>query len=377
MPYRKKSYHSIVVPMKLANATFLTSCVRLSRCPSRRADTSPWCPRLPKVWYRRRRATRHNGRPNHSSERPPPASSSAIAPPGEGEGDLTLDRLGGQPGAEVGVDRLEPRGVRRREVAPAGDLGDLAQRLGVGRHEDVADRAELVAHGDLARRACRARSRRSGSSAAAAWRATSSGEMLLCVSLPSDSSTSTDGSRRVPVPSSFGTGVRASSSARWSPVAIAVPPSARRRSSPALTASRSVVGGACTSAKSENVTRPSRNVLGQLVGERARGLDGRGQPVGLDVVGVHRARGVGDHHHRRRALRRGDRALRPRERDHQRGEREQHQQRRQVAAPARPRGHEVGHQRRVGEPGRLAPAPALHRERTRAPRSGSGSGRRA
>ena len=77
-----------------------------------------------------------------------------------------------------------------------------------------------------------------------ASRATSSGEMLLWVSLPSDSSTSTAGSRRVPVPRSFGTGVRASSSARWRPTAIAVPPSARRRSSAARTGERSVVGGA-------------------------------------------------------------------------------------------------------------------------------------
>ena len=42
-------------------------------------------------------------------------------------------------------------------------------------------------------------------------------------------------------------------------------------------------------------------------------------------------------------------------------EREQQQQRRQVPAPAGPRGDEAGHQRRVGQRGRLAPAPALQR----------------
>ena len=67
----------------------------------------------------------------------------------------------------------------------------------------------------------------------------------------------------MPSPFSFGTGVRASSIARWSPVAIAVPPVARRRSSPALTGSRSVVGGAWMSASSANVTRPSRKFSGR------------------------------------------------------------------------------------------------------------------
>ena len=63
---------------------------------------------------------------------------------------------------------------------------------------------------------------------------------------------------------------------------------------------------------------------------------------------------------RRRPLRRGHRALGPRGRDDQDRQREQEQQRRQVAPPSRSLRDHVGHQRGIGERGRVAPAPALH-----------------
>jgi hypothetical protein len=44
VPYRKKSYHSMLVPMKLAAATFLIDCVSP---PRSKASTVP---RLPQVW---------------------------------------------------------------------------------------------------------------------------------------------------------------------------------------------------------------------------------------------------------------------------------------------------------------------------------------
>ena len=105
---------------------------------------------------------------------------------------------------------------------------------------------------------------------------------------------------------------------------------------------------------------PEPQLVGQLVGERVAGLDGGREPVGLDVGRAHRAGDVGDHHHRRLALRRGDRALRPRERDDQRAERDQQEERRQVPAPARPRGREPGQQRRVAEAGGLGALAPLH-----------------
>ena len=103
-------------------------------------------------------------------------------------------------------------------------------------------------------------------------------------------------------------------------------------------------------------------VVGRLLGQHLGRLDRRGQAVRVDVVGAHRAGDVVDEHDRGRALRGGDAALRPRDGEDQRGDREQQHERRQVAAPAGPRGHQAGQQRGVAERGRLAPAPPLHRE---------------
>jgi hypothetical protein len=48
VPYRKKSYHSMVVPMKLAAATFLTDCV---------CSTVPRLPQVCREAYPSERAT--------------------------------------------------------------------------------------------------------------------------------------------------------------------------------------------------------------------------------------------------------------------------------------------------------------------------------
>ena len=122
--------------------------------------------------------------------------------------------------------------------------------------------------------------------------------------------------------------------------------------------------------------QPEPERLRQLLAEPLGRADRRREAVRLDVGGVHGARDVGDHHHRGRALAGGDRALRPGQRDDQRGEREQDQQRRQVAAEAGPRGDEVGHQRRVAERGRLAPLAAAASPRRRAPPAGRAPARR-
>src|SRR5687768_17371267 len=55
----------------------------------------------------------------------------------EGHGDLLLDLLGGQAGAEPGVDLLELRRIRRLVEAAAAHAGDLLERLGVRRHLDA------------------------------------------------------------------------------------------------------------------------------------------------------------------------------------------------------------------------------------------------
>ena len=169
----------------------------------------------------------------------------------------------------------------------------------------------------------------------------SSGSRVPEVFLPSESSTITDGSRRTPLPSAFGTGVRAANSPRSSPSPIAVPPSATSWSSaPLICGAVGRRGDALLGeVRERDQAEPERrrDLLGQRLG---RG-DGGAQAVGLDVGGVHRARDVGDHHDVGGALWRGHGALRPGERDDQRGQREQQQQRRQMPAPAGLRGRQV------------------------------------
>jgi hypothetical protein len=77
VPYKKKSYHSIVVPMKLAATTDLSDRVSPARCPPTRS--AAMVPRLLRSGTETR-PTHHNGRPNHVSESAPPASSSTTAP---------------------------------------------------------------------------------------------------------------------------------------------------------------------------------------------------------------------------------------------------------------------------------------------------------
>ena len=193
-------------------------------------------------------------------------------------------------------------------------------------------------------RACRAR------------RATCSGSLSPRVFLPSESSTRAAGRRWEP-PGSSGTRTWAASRPSASPSPIAVAPEIRRRSTAATTSARSVVGATCCSAVEPKETSPSRKAAGRSPVKRARRALGGGDPVGLDVGGLHRARGVGDHHHDALALLGGHGALGLRERDDERGERQQHERGGQVASP-RARGDRREHvEVRVAD--RVAATPAL------------------
>ena len=234
---------------------------------------------------------------------------------GERDGDLLLDLARGEAGAEAGVDLLELGAVGGLVEPAAADRArsPSASRCPAGRGSAWCRRTSPGPR--PRRRACRARSRRSGPAPRGRARRPRSGRRRPAVSLPSESSTSTAGSRRVPVPLASGTGVRAASSPRSSPSAHR---GAADRGQPV---ERGVDGGAVGrgrrallgEVRERDEAEPER--LGQLVGEPLGGADRRGEPVRLDVGGVHRARDVGDHHHRRRALGRGHRALRAGERD--------------------------------------------------------------
>src|SRR3954471_5242280 len=71
---------------------------------------------------------------------------------GEGGGDLAADVLAPDLRAELLVDGAELVGVAGREGAAAGDLGDLAQRGGVGRDALGLLGARRGRHGDRAAR---------------------------------------------------------------------------------------------------------------------------------------------------------------------------------------------------------------------------------
>ena len=188
------------------------------------------------------------------------------------------------------------------------------------------------------------------------------------------------GSLRVPLPSWVGTGVCADGE----PAREAV---AHRRAAVGDHALERAGDRAAVRRRRDDLLRvvrerhePEAEVVGRLVEQHLGRLDGRGQPVGLDVLGAHRARDVVDEHHRRGPLRRGDAALRPRDGEDQRRGGEQQQRGGHVPAPAGPPGDEAGQQRRVAERGGLAPAPALDRRvREHAPRAAARgrAGRRA
>ena len=108
---------------------------------------------------------------------------------------------------------------------------------------------------------------------------------------------------------------------------------------------------------------PEAEVVGRLVDEHLGRVDGRGQAAGIDVVGAHRARDVVDEHDGRRALRRGDAALRAREREDQRGDARAAAGRR-AGAGASPGRAVIRLGSSAGLPNAAASrrAPALHRE---------------
>ncbi len=80
--------------------------------------------------------------------------------------------------------------------------------------------------------------------------------------------------------------------------------------------------------------QPDLQPVGDRFEEPLAGVPGGVHPRGLDVGGVHGARGVGHEHHRRALVGHRDRRLGPRERDGQAGEREAQQRRRQDPAQA-------------------------------------------
>jgi hypothetical protein len=96
---------------------------------------------------------------------------------------------------------------------------------------------------------------------------------------------------------------------------------------------------------------------GKLLHERARGALRGGQAVRLDVGRAHRARDVGDEHHRRLALGLGDRALGARDGEHEDGQRGEHEGAGTCRRQPGRRRDDVGHERRARKRGGgLAPA---------------------
>ena len=101
------------------------------------------------------------------------------------------------------------------------------------------------------------------------------------------------------------------------------------------------------------------DALGQLGDERLGGDLGGIEPGRVDVGRLHGARHVDGEHDGRVLARRGDDHLGPSEADGQGGDGGEVDDRRQVAAPGRPLGREVGQQVEVREPDRVALASTL------------------
>ena len=256
------------------------------------------------------------------------------------------------------VDVLELGRLGGRVEAPAADAGDVLQRLGVGRDADALGEAEGVLHLDLAVGGAEGDRVDRDLVLLGALRHLERVDAALGV-LAVGEQDEHGGQPAGPGAVRVGDG-----RARRLQSALEAEPhrgAADRGQLVEGALHARAVGGRRGALLGEVGERhePEPERLRELVGELVGGAHGGRDPVGLDVGGVHRARDVGDHHHRRRPLRRGDRALRPRERDHHRGEREQQQQRREVPAPAGARRDEVRHQRGVGEAGRLGRAAAL------------------
>ena len=188
---------------------------------------------------------------------------------GERHGDLALLLLGGEARAEVGVDRLELGGLRGLEEAAAGDARDLLQRLRVGRDRDrLGGAGERVGQLDLAARACRARSRRSGSSAPSPGGRRRAGACCPRCSCRRRAARSPPAGGGCRCRRSFGTGVRADSMPRRSASPIAVPPSATSRSSASF--DRLALGRRRDGLLGVVGERdePEPQLVGQLVGQR-------------------------------------------------------------------------------------------------------------
>src|SRR5215211_7088066 len=279
---------------------------------------------------------------------------------GEGHRDLLLDLLGGEPRAEARVDLLELRGVGGLVEAALADAGDLLERLRVRWDLDPRGQAEGVLDLDLAvGRAERDREDRDAGLAGLLGDLDGADAALGVLAVGEQY----EHGRQPPRARAVGVRDRRLRRLEAALEAESHRGAADRRQAIQRAAHGGAVGRRRRAHLGEVRERDEAEPEGlrQLVGEPLGRVDRRRDPVRLDVGGVHRAGDVGDHHHRRRALGRRDRALRAGERHDQRGEREQEQQRRDVAAQARPRRDEVRHQRRVGEGRGLAALAGLHR----------------
>ncbi len=103
-----------------------------------------------------------------ASESVPPSEEEHGAAGREGGGDLDALAVAGEPGAELAVDGLEPRGARSLgEASRRSCSGDCPQRLDVGRHDDALLEPAGPRHLDDRVPACRARPWRPGRRACA------------------------------------------------------------------------------------------------------------------------------------------------------------------------------------------------------------------
>src|ERR687893_2441425 len=129
---------------------FWAVCItsRSSSRPARSSSSQGWMSRTTAITVDARRCSDGAAEPGHGKS--PTQQDQQQRAAGEGHGDLLLDLLGGQPGAEARVDLLELGGVGGLVEAAAADARDLLERLRVRRDLDARGQAERVAHLDLA-----------------------------------------------------------------------------------------------------------------------------------------------------------------------------------------------------------------------------------
>src|SRR4051794_35156341 len=274
---------------------------------------------------------------------------------GKARGVLPVLLLGAQPRAEPLVDVGELTGLVDGVGLRPGDLGDLAQRLGIRRHRDATeaararDRRALRAQRDgVDRDAQLARPARRLDWVGALGRAPvgeqHDGRRGAAPVAPLDLLQLLDrrGQRVAGRGAALG-----DQPAKHAPCLVVV--------------LGRLLDGVDHRAVGDDA---DLEALGHLVDERERRVAGGVQPARLHVGGLHRARDVEHEHHGRLVDRHRDRVLRAREADDQRGERGEEQRSGQVPAPGRRRADDRAHGRDGGEAHDVpAPPAALGDER--------------